>query len=148
MPICDKWGVRGLTAAFLHLGRNLGRQKKQLSRWSACFSSTKTWLSRSPDADPIAGRTLGHVGSPAQQNEQERTPKVDFWDPHSLHIDMYTYVHIATNGHAGRGHKVYILNMHDFHLKAHFAYFYINFSLTPLNSYIFVNKNFQTYIEK
>lgn len=61
---------------------------------------------------------------------------------------MYTYVHMATNGHAGSGHKVYILNMHDFHLKVRFAYFYISFSLTPLNSYIFVNKNFQTYIEK
>lgn len=121
-----------------------GDRKKWLSQWSACFSSTKIWLSRSPDADPIAGRTLGPVGSPTQQNEQERTPKVDFWNTHSLHIDMYTHVHMSTNGHAGRDRKVYILNMHDFHLKVHFAYFYINFALIPLNS----NKNFQTYIEK
>lgn len=41
-----------------------------------------------------------------------------------------------------------ILNMLDVHLKVHFPYFHINFSLTPFNSYIFANKNFQTYIEK
>lgn len=53
---------------------------------------------------------------------------------------------MPTNEHAGRDHKVYILNTHDLHLKVHFPCFYINFSLTPLNSYIFANKNFQTYI--